>query len=285
MARILVVDDERSIRRTLKAFFEVDGHEVAVAEDVREAKGLVQEREFDVVLTDLVLPRESGIELLTWVRRTAPRTQVILMTGQPDFESAASAVRARAFDYLTKPLSGRAIRQVVLEAAAEKAREDESERLREENRLLQENLQLLVEERTCQLRRSEAQFRGIAERCFDLIFTTDRDGVFTYVSPSSRRILGYGPDEVVGRRFAEFLAPGDVSTVSVRFARALRGEDEGVLRAQAIRRNGETVMVEANSSVVVVEGEIVGLQGVVRDISERTVDERKKHHARTSVVG
>ena len=136
MARVLIVDDEPGIRRTLKAFLKADGHDVGLAEDVREAKGLVRERGFDVVLTDLVLPGETGVDLLRWVRRTAPGTQVILMTGYPESESAAAAARAGAVAYLTKPFSGSTIRQVVGKAAAGQARGEEAEWPREENRRL-----------------------------------------------------------------------------------------------------------------------------------------------------
>jgi len=100
MAKVLIVDDERSIRATLAEFVREDGHEVRTAETAMEALQLIQADPPDVVVTDVILPRMSGVELLGRIHERFPDVQVIMITGEPTVETAAEAVRRGAFDYL-----------------------------------------------------------------------------------------------------------------------------------------------------------------------------------------
>ncbi|MFA6560699.1 MAG: hybrid sensor histidine kinase/response regulator [Verrucomicrobiia bacterium] len=157
MTRVLVVDDERSIRLTLQEFLQEAGYGVEVAEDAKAAQQLLKSGEFDVVVSDIVLPRISGVDLLQTIRKESPRVQVIMMTGQPAVETAAAAVRAGAFDYLFKPVSKDAILRCVGNAAKFKVVEDERIRLAEANRRYQEDL----ERQHQQLRDNYARLREL----------------------------------------------------------------------------------------------------------------------------
>ncbi|MCX6907029.1 MAG: response regulator, partial [Verrucomicrobia bacterium] len=157
MTRVLVVDDEQSIRLTLQEFLQEAGYEVEVAEDANTAQQLLKSGGFDVVVSDIVLPRVSGVELLQAIRKESPRVQVIMMTGQPAAETAAAAVRAGAFDYLFKPVSKDAILRCVGNAAKLKTAEDERVRLAEANRRYQEDL----ERQHQQLRDNYARLREL----------------------------------------------------------------------------------------------------------------------------
>jgi len=157
MTRVLVVDDEQSIRLTLQEFLQEAGYEVEVAEDAKAAQQLLKSGGFDLVVSDIVLPRISGVELLQAIRKESPRVQVIMMTGQPAVETAAAAVRAGAFDYLFKPVSKDAILRCVGNAAKLKTAEDERVRLAEANRRYQEDL----ERQHQQLRDNYARLREL----------------------------------------------------------------------------------------------------------------------------
>src|SRR5208337_4590982 len=100
MGNILVVDDERSIRMTVKEFLEQDGHSVETAEEAESAMAVLQSKPMDVVLTDIILPRVSCVDLLRLIRETTPTVQVIMMTGEPTLETAAESLRHGAVDYL-----------------------------------------------------------------------------------------------------------------------------------------------------------------------------------------
>ena len=97
---VLVVDDEKSIRIGLKAFLEAADYKTAVAADAHEALRMLSEQEFDVVVSDIVLPGINGIKLLKAIRNAAPFAPVIMMTGDPTVDTASEALRAGAFDYL-----------------------------------------------------------------------------------------------------------------------------------------------------------------------------------------
>jgi len=157
MAKILVVDDEKSIRMTLSAFLRGAGYDVDIAADVEHAQELLGRGKFDVVVSDIVLPGISGVVLLRRIRKTAPDVQVIMMTGDPTVDTAAEAVRAGACDYLTKPVSKIAILLSVANAAKIKELEDENRRYRE-------NLETLVAERTSELEQSVDSLKKAQER-------------------------------------------------------------------------------------------------------------------------
>lgn len=102
--KILVVDDDPSFRRVLQAQLEQDRYEVAVAASPLEALSVLQLRSFDLVLTDLKMPRMSGLELLRNIRTQYPQTIVIVLTAFGTVDTAVEAMKVGAYDYLTKPV-------------------------------------------------------------------------------------------------------------------------------------------------------------------------------------
>ena len=132
MAKVLVVDDEKSMRFTLREFLRDAGYEVGVAENVDEAIGMLAAENFDVVISDIIMPRITGIKLLKSIKEKSPNVQVILMTGEPSIETASEAVRAGAFDYLSKPIDEEQLLKTVANAVKVKALDDERRRLAEE---------------------------------------------------------------------------------------------------------------------------------------------------------
>ena len=102
-SKILVVDDELSVATTIKAVLELDGSEVTAVTSGKDALAQLREHEFDVVLTDLRLDDLDGIEILRETQKLWPDTVAIMLTGYASLESAVSALRSGAYDYLIKP--------------------------------------------------------------------------------------------------------------------------------------------------------------------------------------
>ncbi len=102
-ASILVVDDERAIQDTLAWCLRADGHEVRTAGGGEEAMAIMAGQDFDVVISDIIMPGVSGIELLRKVRALQPRTLVVLITAFATVETAVEALREGASDYVLKP--------------------------------------------------------------------------------------------------------------------------------------------------------------------------------------
>ncbi len=101
---VLVVDDERSNVESLEKIFIREGMRVLVANDAKRALELVRSHSVDVVLTDLMMPGTTGLELLPAVKQVAPDVEVVLMTAYGSVEAAVNAMREGAYDFVEKPL-------------------------------------------------------------------------------------------------------------------------------------------------------------------------------------
>ena len=104
LARILAVDDESSIRGTLRSILETEGYAVEVAQDGREALDLFKNQNFDVVLCDVKMQGMDGIEVLVALRELAPDLPVIMISGHGTIDTAVESLRKGAYDYIQKPL-------------------------------------------------------------------------------------------------------------------------------------------------------------------------------------
>jgi DNA-binding response OmpR family regulator len=108
-AKILVVDDEKAMRLSLSEIFTLRGAQVTAAADGREAIELLNQRDFDLMMLDLKMPGMSGMQVLEVAQKVRPGTVVILLTAHATLDSAISALRRGAFDYLLKPCEPRAL--------------------------------------------------------------------------------------------------------------------------------------------------------------------------------
>jgi two-component system response regulator PilR (NtrC family) len=130
--RILIVDDEESIRDVLSIMLRREGYNVAVATDGAQALQYLQEHTCDLIVSDVKMPRMSGMELLTQVKERSPETVVIMITAFSSTDEAVEAMKQGAYDYITKPFRNEEIRLVIRNAL-------------ERRSLRQENLQLKKE--------------------------------------------------------------------------------------------------------------------------------------------
>src|SRR3954449_10366618 len=102
--KILVVEDDESLRRATDVLLQKAGYTTTVAVDVPEALGILRESPQDLVLTDLSLPGPSGLELVNTVRTEHPDTVVVVITAYATVETAVEAMKLGAYDYLAKPV-------------------------------------------------------------------------------------------------------------------------------------------------------------------------------------
>ncbi len=117
MPHVLIVDDELNIRRVLAAMLKREGYEVTTAADGEQALGVLAKTPVEVVVTDLVMPRVGGMELLQRVAAQYPDVPVIMITAHGTVDSAVAALKAGAFDYVTKPFEQEELKKVIAKAA------------------------------------------------------------------------------------------------------------------------------------------------------------------------
>jgi PAS domain S-box-containing protein len=128
--------------------------------------------------------------------------------------------------------------------------------------------------RSRHLEQERDRFKAIADTAFDLLFRFNLDGEFTYVSSASEDILGYAPEEIVGKSFTEFTTEESTERALSAFQTVAEGGDIEAVELDIVTADGETVVLEVNGTPAVEDGEIVGVHGVGRDITARKEAER-----------
>jgi two-component system response regulator AtoC len=127
MAEILVVDDDQSIATAFERFLRQEGHVCTVVSNAEDAIRVAGEREPDLVLMDIRMPGVSGLEALQQLRARHPHLYVVIMTAYGTSQTSIDAIRAGAFEYLTKPLDLDQLRSVIRHALSAKRGRDEAD--------------------------------------------------------------------------------------------------------------------------------------------------------------
>jgi len=222
MAKVLVVDDEKAICRTFSAFLSGAGYEVDTAENADAAETLFRAKEFDVILSDILLPGLNGVALLAKIKAAAPRTLVIMMTGEPTAETAASSLRNGAVDYLFKPCSKEAVLRTVGTACKIKTLNDEKERLEAENLRYRERMEDLVIERTAALQERERRLERVMDGSIQAIssaveirdpYTAGHERRVAHLAAAIARRLGLSETQERGIEITGFLH--DIGKIAV----------------------------------------------------------------------
>ena len=122
-ARILIVDDDETIRTTMKAILEDEGYLVDLASTGEEAIQLTMKTTYNIALLDIRLPDMEGVELLKLMRDNVPRTRKVMVTGYPSMQNAIAALNKNADAYLLKPLDNEKLLNLVKEQLDAQANE------------------------------------------------------------------------------------------------------------------------------------------------------------------
>lgn len=171
--RILVVDDEYSIRYTFSLFLDEAGYKARAVADPEEALAALEDEAVDVAFVDILLESTSGIDLMAKIKERSPATEVVIVTGAPSVETASDSLRLGAFDYLVKPVDREALLQSADVALRHKAVRDGVERYRM-------NL--------------EAIFQSLE----DGIVTVDQSMNVVEVNGAAERLCGFRRKEILG---------------------------------------------------------------------------------------
>ena len=297
---ILAIDDNADNLIVLKALLTEAFPRIRFISAQSGVKGieLCRADKPDVVLLDIVMPGMDGYEVCQKLK-TDPTTQIIpivmITAARTDKESRIKALECGADAFLTKPVDESEltaqIRAMIRIKEAEDHKLDEKERLsrlvdertKELSKSQQETLQLLnnlkaenearrkMEEA---LQKSEEQLRGIFNNLQDAYFQANSSGLYTVVSPSAVHIYGYNSaDEILGKPAASLYAdPQDRISLLNHLHQKERIED---FVCQGKKKNGTTFWVSMNIQLLKDKnGNIVGTEGVVRDITERKLAEK-----------
>lgn len=242
--RILIVDDEESIRFTFSEFLGEAGYQVDRAENFAQAAAFFEAREYDAIFLDILLGRESGIDILQAAKQANPNCPVTMVTGAPEIKTAAAAVRLGAFDYLTKPVS-------------------QAELLRQAERAVAYKT-ALAEKRRYQQRLS-AVFEGVREG----ILVFDAGLRLLEMNFAAGRMLGCG-EEVLGQQLDAIIgATGNPVLKALHELLEARFDGE-LYRLTVAVPGGETIILGVSvSPLTSAKGHDADLVLVLRDESAR----------------
>jgi len=260
--RVLLVDDESSIRQSLALILNKAGYDVVTVADLASAYRQCENGPWDVVLTDLVLPDGSGIDLLRCVRERGSEVPVIAITGEPNVETAVEAVRLGAYDYVCKP-----IRRETLVSVVERA--VEKRRLIYDNQRYRQNLERLVQERTADLIASEQRYRELIEEAPAMVYQLDDEGRFLTVNQTQLATLGYELDELLVMTLEDLCLPAHRHRVAGHLQR-VREAGSGELELEWVRKDGTRLNVEVRATAVRDEsGDFLLSRGFAYDVTAR----------------
>ena len=119
--RILIIEDEDAFRESLKRVLLKEGYDVQAVDSAEEALPLIAEKWCDLIITDIILPGQSGLECLKKCRQKNPDLIVIIMTAYATIESAVEAIRAGAYEYIVKPVVHDELKALIKRALAGKS--------------------------------------------------------------------------------------------------------------------------------------------------------------------
>ena len=265
-AKILVIDDEESIRFTFTTLLSRQGYEVVTAEDYEGALDVISEGPVDLIFADIVLGGYTGIDILAQVKNRGLRCPVVIITGEPNVETAADSVRLGAFDYIPKPIRKETLIRVSNMALHHKALSDEKYVLETEKEKYRLNL--------------EAIFRSVK----DAIVTVDTEMRLLQANDAIEGICGVRPGDTIGKRFVDVCHSCNRSCHEV-VRETLKGEKTVTdcrLECRPPRRPRQVVML-TSSPLMDPDGEFLGAVLVIKDITrladlERELKDRHEFH-------
>lgn len=207
MKRILVVDDEESLCFTFERFLKNEGYDVSCARNFMDAKDEISKKDFDLVIADQILEDKSGSEILHHIKNLGLNVPVVMITGNPDLDIAASALKFGAYDYLSKPVKKDILLNVAREALNHKFISDLNLSIEKEREIYRHNL--------------EAVFRTVK----DGIITVDESLNITEANDSVNLICGFGIQKIKGKSIYDAFSSCSGQCADI-IGRAVNGKTE-----------------------------------------------------------
>jgi two-component system, cell cycle sensor histidine kinase and response regulator CckA len=270
--KILIVDDERDFVLSLTDILETYGYIVGKAHNQQEAVGIINTFYADVVLLDVRLGHENGLNLINTFKETLPHIVTVIMTAFVEADSAIEAFQEGAYDYLRKPLNPRQLLKT-LDRCFEKL-QLEKEKVAVQDALSKRNLEL--EEKNTRLRESEERYRLLVETMNDGLIMEDLNGAITYVNKKFTKMTGYPEEELIGRKASDFLNEANLM-IYLRYIDLCHGGDISPFELTWLKKEGTILpTIVSPQSIVDDNGKIRGCFAVITDITERKNAEEEK---------
>ena len=281
--KILLIDDEESIRRLLSISLGQKGYQVITAEDGEKGIELFRQERPEIVLTDIKMPDIDGLEVLRQVKALDPEAQVIVITGHGDMESAIEALKLEASDFLNKP-----IRDEALMIAIKRAQDVLW--MRHKLKEYTGNLEVKVKDATEELREVYDFQKNLIESSIDAIIGIDREGTILIFNEAAERLMGYTSEEVIGHRhITQIYHPSEVAR---EIKKQMYDPDCGAvgrvedLEVEVLCKDGDRVPIRLSATLLYKDGEEIGSVGFFQDLRKiKLLQKELIERERLSAVG
>lgn len=275
--KIVVVDDEKIVTSAFSTLLKVeDFSDAHFFNNPVEALDYLKNNEPDLVISDFLMPEMNGLEFLSEVKKLYPEVSKILLTGYADKENAIRAINEIGlYRYIEKPWNNDDLiinikngieRSYLLSELRKKITELEC--AKKELEKYSHNLEQLVEERTADLKQSNAKLRGIVNYCADGIVILDEDGNIEQVNPACESLIGLVGSKILKSSIDNFLI-GKKTFISKELHRL--DETELLLRDFLIKNplTNKEVPVEISFARINPDEDFKRFVGVIRDVTEQ----------------
>ena len=297
--RVLLVDDEPSMRWTMAEFLRRGGYEPLTAADFDGALEVIGAGEIDAAVVDVILPGRSGLELLRELAGRDTYVPVVMITGEPNSPEIAEIVRAGAYDFIPKPILKEVLIKAVAGAVERKRLVDEKSRLEAEIKRHAEELEGRVAERTAELAEAHNFLNLVLDSSTEYaIVATDRGGRITLFNRGAECMFGHKAAATLGQEPCALFVPEDGEEQLRRIFRegAREADASGGLAVEVrFRRAGgdEFVASVALTPIRKHGGEVIGHLGVIKDLTAereaaerlRRMQERLAHQEKIAALG
>jgi PAS domain S-box-containing protein len=271
---LLIVDDHLTNLELLRAQLEAEGHAVFEAHDGVEALELLDRQQVDVAISDILMPRMDGYRLCHEIRTNTRLRNLPIIIYTCTYASPRDeklALELGADKYLKKPASIETIVAALHEVIAMPHTTPRPEALREVEVLKEysERLVAKLEERNTELSAAVERYDDLFDNAHDLIQSLTPDGHFLYVNRTWCETLGHTEAEAPGLTMFDILHPDSRTHCLELLQRVFSGEHIERIEATLTTKTGHTIVVEGSINCKVVEGKVVAVRCLFRDITER----------------
>jgi PAS domain S-box-containing protein len=243
---VLIIDDEKSVRDFLQKIC-LDGlYDTKACATTEEAKELLKTEKFSVLLVDILLPDQSGLEFIKEIQDEGDRTPVIAITGSRELEHAQEAVRLNVFEYFLKPFENKYLLQAIKNAQTQYILNEERAALELQKDAYRAKLEQEINEKIIELEKSERKYRQLIEQSILGVAIVFEDKII-YKNDKFAHIFGYSESpDFIDISFIDLALPQKKKAIRVLMDGCLSCErDSATIQFAAYKKNEDIIYVQA----------------------------------------
>ncbi|MBW1650076.1 MAG: response regulator [Deltaproteobacteria bacterium] len=254
MEKILIIDDEQDILKLLSMSLRADGYQTLTASSGKEGIEVFKNKNPDIVLTDIKMPEMTGLEVLKNIKAINPHSEVIIITGHGDIDSAIEALQYGASDFINKPVKSEALAVAIKRAKKKIA-------IKKQLKLYTEDLELMCGIATKEFERKSKFQEKLIKSSTDGIIATDNEWKIVIFNPEAENIFGYKKQEVIRKLDARQLFPFDLTKILDNKVFSYR---ETMVKS----KTGEEIPVKFSGRILYEQDKLMGSVGFFQDLRE-----------------